>query len=366
MASYEVNERGGRRTPAELIDARQYVLDSDWGDVQPDAEAQNAYLERHDWDEYAEWHLGLTEGATDETKARYAFVYGDLRRVHRTGADRLRLPGVGVAAQGRSSSPPTTCCSTSTSPRRRDGRPLTHGGLRPAGMRSSRSEAERQRRRSARRPGHRTRGPLVGKDRGVTYDDIVSIFMATPETPFPQPTAPDVAGPPAARRARADRHPGLVGARRRASASPRSASASSTATCGVGPASLGTPTRGRRGGHVRRVRPGHAHAPSTSGPSPWRRVTTCSRPGRQARPRRSARSSSADEAERHRRSAARRARPRRRPGPAAVQRAARPAPPDVGPAAGCGAPPSWCASTAATATSRRSSRRHRPAGRSTC
>ena len=32
-----------------------------------------------------QWHLGLTEGATDETKARYAFVYGDLRRVHRTG-----------------------------------------------------------------------------------------------------------------------------------------------------------------------------------------------------------------------------------------------------------------------------------------
>ena len=31
------------------------------------------------------WHLGLTEGATDETKARYAFVYGDLRRLHRTG-----------------------------------------------------------------------------------------------------------------------------------------------------------------------------------------------------------------------------------------------------------------------------------------
>ena len=26
-----------------------------------------------------------TEGANDQTKARYAFVYGDLRRVHRTG-----------------------------------------------------------------------------------------------------------------------------------------------------------------------------------------------------------------------------------------------------------------------------------------
>ena len=40
---------------------------------------------RHAWDEYAEWHLGLTEGATDETKARYAFVFGDFRRIHRSG-----------------------------------------------------------------------------------------------------------------------------------------------------------------------------------------------------------------------------------------------------------------------------------------
>ena len=39
----------------------------------------------HSWKEYAEWHLGLTEGASDETKARYAFVYGDLHRVHRSG-----------------------------------------------------------------------------------------------------------------------------------------------------------------------------------------------------------------------------------------------------------------------------------------
>ena len=68
-----------------LIDRRQYVLDSDWGDAQPNAEKQNAYLERHSWQEYASWHLGLTVGATDETKSRYAFVVGDFRRVHRTG-----------------------------------------------------------------------------------------------------------------------------------------------------------------------------------------------------------------------------------------------------------------------------------------
>ena len=83
MARYAVNPAGVARC-RELIDARQYVLDSDWGQVQPDAAAQNDYLERHDWQSYAAWHLGLTEGATDETKARYAFVYGDLRRVHRS------------------------------------------------------------------------------------------------------------------------------------------------------------------------------------------------------------------------------------------------------------------------------------------
>jgi hypothetical protein len=84
MAKYTVNKDAVARC-RELIKAKQYVLDSDWGEVQPNAEMENAFLARHSWDEYAAWHLGLTVGATDETKARYAFVYGDLRRVHRTG-----------------------------------------------------------------------------------------------------------------------------------------------------------------------------------------------------------------------------------------------------------------------------------------
>jgi hypothetical protein len=83
MASYSVNDRAVVHAQ-RLIDARQYVLDSDWGDVQPAAADENAFLESHSWEEYAEWHLGLTEGAADETKARYGFVYGDFRRVHRT------------------------------------------------------------------------------------------------------------------------------------------------------------------------------------------------------------------------------------------------------------------------------------------
>ena len=84
MASYTVNDAAVAHC-RELIASKQYVLDSDWGEAQPGADTQNTYLERHGWEQYAAWHLGLTEGANDETKARFAFVYGDLRRVHRTG-----------------------------------------------------------------------------------------------------------------------------------------------------------------------------------------------------------------------------------------------------------------------------------------
>jgi hypothetical protein len=84
MASYSLNERAVARA-RRLIDAHQYVLDSVWNDVQPGADEENAFLRSHSWDDYAEWHLGLIDGANDHTKARYAFVYGDFRRVHRMG-----------------------------------------------------------------------------------------------------------------------------------------------------------------------------------------------------------------------------------------------------------------------------------------
>jgi hypothetical protein len=84
MATYSVNAAAVAHARA-LIDARQYVLDSDWGERQPRADDENRYLASHTWDEYASWHLGLTDGANDGTKARYAFVVGDFRRVHRSG-----------------------------------------------------------------------------------------------------------------------------------------------------------------------------------------------------------------------------------------------------------------------------------------
>ena len=84
MPTYSVNRKAVAHA-RKLIDSRQYILRSDWGEVQPNARDQNRFLASHSWDEYADWHLGLTDGAADGTKARYAFAFGDLRRIHRSG-----------------------------------------------------------------------------------------------------------------------------------------------------------------------------------------------------------------------------------------------------------------------------------------
>ena len=49
-----MNEAGVEHA-RRLIAARQYVLRSQWGEVQPTADAENAYLDTHDWDAYGRW-----------------------------------------------------------------------------------------------------------------------------------------------------------------------------------------------------------------------------------------------------------------------------------------------------------------------
>ena len=85
VASYTVNGHAMAHARG-LIDAHQYVLRRRWNDVQPRAADQNAFLKTLPWDVYSALHLALTDGAADDnTKARYAFVYGDFRRIHRMG-----------------------------------------------------------------------------------------------------------------------------------------------------------------------------------------------------------------------------------------------------------------------------------------
>ena len=46
MASYKLNRKAVANI-RKMIEAGQYVLDSDWGEVQPRADDENAYLAKH-------------------------------------------------------------------------------------------------------------------------------------------------------------------------------------------------------------------------------------------------------------------------------------------------------------------------------
>ena len=84
MPEYRVNRRAVAHAK-RLIDEGRIVESSDWGEVQPSADDENAFLQSHSWTDYGTWHLGLTVGANDETRARYGFVFGDFKRIHRSG-----------------------------------------------------------------------------------------------------------------------------------------------------------------------------------------------------------------------------------------------------------------------------------------
>lgn len=68
----------------DLIQARHYVIGTSWAEHEPTEAQRRAFLETHPWEDYALWHLGLTDGAADRTLARYDFVVGDFMRLHRS------------------------------------------------------------------------------------------------------------------------------------------------------------------------------------------------------------------------------------------------------------------------------------------
>ena len=54
-----------------------------WSEDAPSADDENRFIEKHGWDEYALWHLGEDPDASEETKGRFSFPYGDFSKVHR-------------------------------------------------------------------------------------------------------------------------------------------------------------------------------------------------------------------------------------------------------------------------------------------
>jgi len=82
MTSYRVNRAGVDRA-RELIDAGTVDVDTEWSQAAPSAAEENTQIERHGHDGFGAWHLAVDPDAAEDTKKRYAFPFGDFRRVNR-------------------------------------------------------------------------------------------------------------------------------------------------------------------------------------------------------------------------------------------------------------------------------------------
>ena len=82
MTSYRVNKAGVDKARS-LIAAGQYDVSTDWSDAAPSSDEGNGQIDRHGYDGYGAWHLAVDTDASEETKDRYGFPYGDFSRVNR-------------------------------------------------------------------------------------------------------------------------------------------------------------------------------------------------------------------------------------------------------------------------------------------
>jgi hypothetical protein len=71
----------------ELISKGDFVKDErdDWSEHKPSADQENKYLEKHGWQDYGRWYLGVDDEMGEDTKGHYKFPYGDFKKVHRCG-----------------------------------------------------------------------------------------------------------------------------------------------------------------------------------------------------------------------------------------------------------------------------------------
>jgi hypothetical protein len=84
MPNYRVNKDGVAKA-RELIEAGKYDDSTEWSDAAPSADDENAEVEQHGYEAFGAWHLAIDPDASEETKGRYAFPYGDFSKLNRAG-----------------------------------------------------------------------------------------------------------------------------------------------------------------------------------------------------------------------------------------------------------------------------------------
>lgn len=95
--TYRVNDEAVAHA-RRLIDQGRYDWDTPWSDAAPSTDEENALIEDEGYDGYGRWHLGIDQGASEETKGRFAFPYGDFDKVVRSALVHLVEVAVGEAA----------------------------------------------------------------------------------------------------------------------------------------------------------------------------------------------------------------------------------------------------------------------------
>ena len=82
MPNYRLNTAAVTRA-RKLIDAGTYDAETSWSDAAPSADDANDVIEKEGWPAFAAWHLAEDPDASEGTKGRYAFPYGDFDTVNR-------------------------------------------------------------------------------------------------------------------------------------------------------------------------------------------------------------------------------------------------------------------------------------------
>jgi hypothetical protein len=82
VPTYRVNDDAVTQA-RKLIDSGKYDDTTEWSDAAPSADDGNTEIEKHGYEGFAAWHLAIDPDASEETKGRYAFPYGDFTQVNR-------------------------------------------------------------------------------------------------------------------------------------------------------------------------------------------------------------------------------------------------------------------------------------------
>lgn len=83
--SIKLNQRAVTFAKQLIKDGKIKNDSGQWHAHNPDTAEENKFLEKHEIEEYAKWHLGEDTSKGEGTKGRYKFPYGDFKTVHRDG-----------------------------------------------------------------------------------------------------------------------------------------------------------------------------------------------------------------------------------------------------------------------------------------